>query len=60
MKEAKAEAHYQDRPNKTRHCARCRNFVAPQSCTKVAGKISPQGWCEYFAAKGAKVQAEME
>ncbi len=33
------------------HCGICANFIAPESCKLVAGKIDPNGSCTAFAAK---------
>jgi hypothetical protein len=44
-------AKYQDHPNKDQHCALCRYFQPPHSCQLVAGTISPNGWCSFFAKK---------
>jgi hypothetical protein len=33
------------------HCAICANFLPPESCKLVAGKIDPNGVCMAFAAK---------
>jgi hypothetical protein len=35
------------------HCAICANFIAPESCRVVAGKIDPNGYCMAFAKKKA-------
>ena len=34
------------------HCAICANFIAPESCKVVSGKIDPNGYCIAFAPKG--------
>jgi hypothetical protein len=47
----KAIAKYQDRPNGPQHCAICVNFAPPSSCHVVSGKISPNGWCQFFTPK---------
>ena len=39
---------------KSAHCAICTHFRPPQSCEKVVGKISPQGWCKLFRKKETK------
>ena len=33
------------------HCEICANFLPPESCKLVAGKIDPNGYCTAFAAK---------
>lgn len=49
---------YQDKPNGNERCATCSQFVpgktaqAMGSCNVVAGNISPNGWCNVWAAKG--------
>ena len=47
----KSEAKYQDKPNGDQHCQLCQFFQAPNQCQLVEGGISPNGWCEHFAAK---------
>lgn len=48
---SKAEALYQDRPKGIQRCAICLHFEPPSRCRLVEGEISPQGWCQFFAAK---------
>ena len=51
-KVSKAQAKYQDKPKGNQNCAQCMHFVAADnSCKVVEGKISPQGWCQLWAAK---------
>ncbi len=50
-KVSKAVAKYQDQPKGQQRCAICINFEPPKSCRFVAGDISPQGWCQFFAAR---------
>lgn len=52
-KTPKKVAKYQDHPKGSDECSKCRFFIAPNSCQLVAGKISPHGWCSFFAAKSA-------
>ena len=47
----KSEAKYQDKPNGDKRCQLCQFFQAPNQCQLVEGGISPNGWCERFAAK---------
>lgn len=42
---------YQDTPNGSQDCSKCRLFSGPHSCRIVAGDISPHGWCEMWAPK---------
>jgi hypothetical protein len=38
-------AGYQPTPKGDRECSNCKLFVPPDECQKVAGKISPHGYC---------------
>jgi hypothetical protein len=42
-------AQYQDGPKSGQKCLDCSLFVKPSSCKLVDGKISPVGWCKFFA-----------
>jgi hypothetical protein len=53
-----ASAHYQNKPNANgQHCGKCNYFLPGASatangqCKLVAGVISPNGWCQLYAAK---------
>jgi hypothetical protein len=46
-----SEVGYQPKPQGAARCERCVNWQAPNGCTKVAGPISPSGWCQLFARK---------
>lgn len=48
---SKMQAKYQDKPKGKQECAVCANFVAPNACNLVEGKISPSGWCTLFTPK---------
>jgi len=51
-KVSKALAKYQDTPKGNQNCANCLHFVAADNtCKVVEGKVSPQGWCQLWAAK---------
>lgn len=50
-KVSKTVAKYQDRPKGEQRCAICINFEPPNRCRFVAGDISPNGWCQFFAAR---------
>jgi High potential iron-sulfur protein len=52
-KTPKKVAKYQDHPKNGQQCSKCRFFRPPKSCQLVAGDISPNGWCSFFAAKPA-------
>lgn len=45
-------AKYQNKPNGNDHCGLCNNFQPPNACKFVQGEITPNGWCQLFAAKG--------
>ena len=47
----KAEARYQDQPRGQQRCEICLNFQPPNQCRLVEGRISPKGWCQFFAAR---------
>ena len=47
----KTDANYQDHPKGQQRCEICLQFEPPSSCKLVEGQISPQGWCQFFAAK---------
>jgi hypothetical protein len=51
QKVRKAEAKYQDGPNGIQRCEICLQFQPPNRCQLVDGGISPNGWCQFFAAK---------
>jgi hypothetical protein len=51
QKVTKAVAQYQDQPKGQQRCEICVNFRPPDSCVFVEGKISPKGWCQFFAAR---------
>jgi hypothetical protein len=38
-------AGYRPTPNGDKECSNCKLFVAPDECQKVAGKVSPHGYC---------------
>ena len=48
-----AAAHYQYHPHGRQRCGVCKHFRPPSSCEIVAGKIVPNGWCRFFAARAA-------
>jgi hypothetical protein len=51
-KMAKSVVQYRYHPSSNgSHCGICANFIAPESCKLVAGKIDPNGYCMAFAAK---------
>jgi hypothetical protein len=50
-KVSKATAKYQDQPKAGQSCNQCQYFLPPKSCQLVAGDISPNGWCSFFAKK---------
>lgn len=51
QKLSQAVAKYQDQPKGQQSCAVCANFQPPNACKFVQGTISPNGWCQLYAAK---------
>jgi High potential iron-sulfur protein len=55
-KVSQASMHYQTTPNDGKHCSLCKFFVPAQdpsangTCQIVDGSISPNGYCQAFAA----------
>ena len=47
-KVSKARAKYQDKPKDIQNCASCAQFVMPDKCKVVIGKVSPDGWCKLY------------
>lgn len=45
----KMEAEYRDRPNGLARCGVCKHFASPNVCEVVAGPVSPDGWCRFYA-----------
>lgn len=45
------KAQYQYQPRNGDKCSVCRFFQPPNACSIVQSPISPDGWCEFFAAK---------
>ena len=54
QKAPKKQVQYQETPKKGLECVNCLQFVAPDGCKLVEGKINPHGWCLLFAAKPKK------
>lgn len=42
---------YQDTPHGAQQCDNCSQFVAPDACKVVDGKVSPSGWCKVYVKK---------
>jgi hypothetical protein len=51
QKISQADAKYQTMPKGDQRCDACANFQPPNGCKFVEGNISPNGWCQLFAAK---------
>ena len=51
VKVSQAQAKYQAQPKGDQMCANCANFIAPDSCKVVEGKVSANGWCALWARK---------
>lgn len=45
------EALYQTHPKGPQRCQICLQFTPPNTCKIIKGTITPQGWCQYFAAR---------
>jgi hypothetical protein len=53
-KMTQANAQYQAKPKNERSCGNCANFIAAsKTCKLVEGQVSPEGWCNLWAAKKA-------
>lgn len=51
-KVSKASVSYQGKPNGEKKCSGCANFIAASNtCKRVQGKVSPEGWCGLWTAK---------
>ena len=48
------DAEYQPTPKNGQSCANCEYYQVPSGCKIVLGKVSPQGWCAFFATKTPK------
>jgi len=44
-------AKYQDYPKNGLSCTQCSSFRPPSACQHVAGGVSANGWCNFFAKK---------
>ena len=51
QKASKETMKYQDKPSGDKQCSNCLQFVAPDGCKVVDGKISPQGYCIAWVKK---------
>lgn len=54
QKATRQQVQYQETPKNKQECSNCLQFIAPDSCKLVAGKINPKGWCLLYAPKPAK------
>ena len=45
------DALYQTHPKGPQRCQICLQFNPPNACKIVQGQITPQSWCQYFAAR---------
>lgn len=51
-KVSKASVSYQAKPNGEKKCSGCVNFItSSNTCKRVQGKVSPEGWCGMWAPK---------
>ena len=53
-KASQEQVKYQQTPKGKQDCSNCLQFIAPDQCKLVAGKINPKGWCLLYAPKPAK------
>jgi hypothetical protein len=53
IKISKEAVAYQDHPDGDKRCGKCVQFMTPDSCKMVDGRISPQGYCRIFALREA-------
>ena len=51
QKVAKNVVKYQESPKDGHQCSGCANFVAPDGCKVVSGKINARGWCTIWTPK---------
>ena len=49
VKVAQNVVQYQEMPKDGQECDKCVNWVAPNACKIVEGKINPKGYCIAFA-----------
>ena len=50
VKSSQASVQYQMQPKGEQKCGNCMNFIAESNtCKRVDGKVSPQGWCIIWA-----------
>ena len=51
-KVSKQAAKYQESPNGDQRCSKCAYFLAnSNTCERVEGKVSPDGWCALWTKK---------
>lgn len=51
-KVSKASVSYQAKPNGEKKCGGCANLIASSNtCKRVQGKVSPEGWCGLWTQK---------
>jgi hypothetical protein len=50
-KTAQKVVHYQTTPKGSARCETCTQFLPTPACKVVEDPISPNGWCQLFAAK---------
>jgi len=46
---SKTEAQYTDKASGISRCSLCKHFYSPDICEIVAGSVSRQGWCRFYA-----------
>jgi len=53
-KATREQVKYQETPKGKQDCSNCLQFIAPDQCKWVAGKINPKGWGLSYAPNPAK------
>jgi hypothetical protein len=60
MKVSKSEARYREYPSDGHQCAGCSMYRIPYLCITVEGEINPQGWCKFWARRGADMARQVK
>jgi hypothetical protein len=48
IKATKAEAEYTGKGTEREHCGICTYYNPQGTCRRIEGRVSPDGWCEFF------------
>ena len=57
VKYSKSEVDYESPARGTDHCMQCQNFMSPDSCLRVNGKVHPDDWCKLFLVNKVELAA---